>query len=151
MLKRTLSQIIRGCVCRAAVVGALGVLLAGAGPFRCDGQVQFRPCGQEMPDGQAARSRRSQIMAGIKRLTARVEGETFRRVGRIEGIWRGFVRGHGPVHLRLQILEGSQVASDMAIGDVSLDSREPPVRFTFKSVAPHGEKWSWRILALPGA
>lgn len=139
-------------------------LPATARQYRCNGRVQYRPCDQSLADviGYEAPQLRIETLSkeGLKaqaRWTketfapprnARIVEQSFKPVGRSEGVWRGEVWGDGRVHLALKIFRGGMLESSRYMGAVNLDSKK--TWFNFRSTRPRGNNWSWTVVAWTG-
>lgn len=130
------------------------------GPVRCNGRIQFRPCGQEYANGSAELNRRrlsarSDSSAADPRyqfapswkvtdhLSARIVSQSFHALERNIGEWRGEIEGNGRVHLVLEILQGDRVALSTYMGNVKLLNKK--TTFAFKTALPKLPKWNWRL------
>ncbi|MFM1846674.1 MAG: hypothetical protein RL417_148 [Pseudomonadota bacterium] len=143
-------------------VNALGVSLCASGAaaqrvYRCNGMIQFYPCGQDLFKKRPAplTSRREVSSRSDIRARAALGGDTpgayaevvkksYQRAGS-QGWWRGTVKGNGQVHLQLQILRNGLVESTRYMGNVLL--KDKATWFSFKSPLPAGSGWSWDIRA----
>ncbi|NLF25658.1 MAG: hypothetical protein GX589_08405 [Deltaproteobacteria bacterium] len=63
------------------------------------------------------------------------------------GLWKGFVRGNGTIHLTLQIIRNGIVESTRYIGSVAQLYTEKPTSFFYTGPLPKGSDWSWTIVA----
>lgn len=142
----------------------LGLIIVGATTteaqrlFRCNGMVQFYPCGQDLfkkrPVTRAPAAATPspaadpRARAALKRPTAgayaQIVKKSYQRSG-AQGWWRGTVKGNGEVHLQLDILRNGLVESTRYMGNVVLKNKS--TWFSFKSPLPHGQGWSWEIRA----
>ena len=97
----------------------------------------------------AARLVRVSRGASIGGESSRVEvaNPTFSHYAGSRGLWRGYVRGEGKIHLTLQILRGGIVESTRYIGSVMQRRWEKPTPFVFTAALPKGSGWSWLIVA----
>gem|GEM_PF-2344851 len=145
----------------------LGVADASAaGPFRCNGRIQFRPCDMPFPGARELSAPPQQISStGVKSavtsepkildssLFATVLEQRFnehrptsKAASKIrQGDWRGIVDGNGEVHLELQILRNGTEESRQFMGSVVLINQ--PSTFHFVGSLPSGNDWSWNVLA----
>jgi hypothetical protein len=78
---------------------------------------------------------------------AQVTDQSFSLMSRERGLWRGLVRGHGNIQLRLMILRNGIVESTRRIGSVLQKEWEKPTPFFFTTSLPKGTDWSWSIVA----
>lgn len=145
------------------LVGAM-VGPAFAGTYRCSGKVQFRPCGYPVADGKVAFEtvnlpkvkitkipRSNEPLSGNARSAPRVwpaivEVKSFERVGKRDGLWRGFVTGKGKVRLNLKFAKSGRVQEERAVGQVFL-SRYKTTNFTVRTTLPRGGDLTWHIEA----
>ena len=132
-----------------------------ARPYRCDGRVQPRPCkdslvptvtSSETPGPAVVETRRiqgipprSDIYEGTA-LFARIVRQEFLQQRGGDGLWKGVVEGNGEVTLHLIIERGGVTHSRWKMGSVVL-SRSRPSSFAFRTKAPSGGDWKWRVLA----
>lgn len=122
--------------------------------YRCEGRIQYRPCdepfrgptgiGMGIDTGVALRAQ-ARLPKPNGPLFAEVLESRFERLSAREGIWRGRIRGNGLVRLRLEIVEGAAAAPPRFMGHVPLANKA--TWFAFRSVAPAGKNWTWRIIA----
>ena len=129
------------------------VSLAENGPFRCNGVVQHRPCGQPIATGpkryvfavnpnQGAGVRREPATPGA---FLKVLKQKFSQTSPTEGLWWGEIAGHGNARLFLAFLRNGQVESRDSMGSLKLDKREGAVSFRFRSSTPKLPGWNWRV------
>jgi len=139
-----------GCVIIASVAGSA----EAAPPYRCAGKVQFAPCPAaaliavpptSIPPivARAPQTRRRPSLPGAY---SRVHSLSFKRVGRADGLWRGVVEGHGNISLSLLIKKAGVVVDRWPIGSITL-LRGNSSPFSFRTVPPSGEDWSWEVIA----
>jgi hypothetical protein len=81
---------------------------------------------------------------------AEVTNPRFAKVEGNRGLWTGFVKGHGDIHLSLRIVRNGTIEAVRHIGSVTQRRWEKPCPFFFKSSLPRGSNWSWLIVATPG-
>ena len=126
--------------------------------FRCNGMVQFYPCGQDLfkkrpttksptivPGRSSSEPRaRAALPAPSPDAYAEIVRKSYQRAGS-QGWWRGTVKGNGQVHLQLDILRNGVIESTRYMGNVLLKNKS--TWFSFKSPLPRGQGWSWNIRA----
>lgn len=126
--------------------------------FRCNGMVQFYPCGQELFKKRPTTRSTSTLTprpTGDPRARAALTGpgpdayaeivkKSYQKSGS-QGWWRGTVKGNGQVHLQLEILRHGAIESTRYMGHVVLKNKS--TWFSFKSPLPRGQGWSWDIRA----
>ncbi len=129
-----------------------------ARPYRCEGRVQPRPCEAsvepiaELHQPAIVQSRRIQVIAPRNdiyngtALFARIVKQEFLKQRGGDGLWKGIVEGNGEVTLHLIIEKGGIMLSSWKMGSVLL-SRSRPSSFAFRTRAPDGGDWKWRVLA----
>ncbi len=127
------------------------------GPVRCEGKIQFRPCPVHPPESLSAsrslpRPRTQPVFAQLRpvaqptNLFAKVAKTSFQRVGARDGMWRGIVSGNGMVHLKLLIHRPGSGEQFWDIGSIHLKNGKS-TNFGFRTVAPPGDRWSWKVVA----
>ncbi len=146
-----------------AVTLAFMVGEAAAGTFRCNGKVQFRPCGHPVADGKLAFEKVTLPRLQIKQIRpetvkaperaslsiarpAIIEVKSFERVGKRDGLWRGFVTGKGNVRLNLKFAKSGRIQEERAVGQIYL-SRYKTTTFTVRTALPKGRNLTWHIEA----
>jgi len=133
---------------------------SAAKQYRCNGKIQYRPCGQpinygkrKFPTLQSAERNLMHASYGPKKkaqgkaddLYAEVVTSNFRNRANSDGQWRGRIKGNGDIHMTLQLLQANKVESRY-MGHVALVDSE--TSFNFISVRPKGKDWTWKIIAL---
>lgn len=73
--------------------------------------------------------------------------ERFQRLSDTQGLWRGYIRGEGPIELLLIVRNKGRNVTTRYIGSVIRDRHERPTSFAYRGHIPKNGKWSWRILA----
>lgn len=132
-------------------------------PQRCNGIIQYRPCGQELANGsgnrkaRAALPNRSSAKASPRadlflarsrtasQFYAEVVKQTMSPLANSIGQWRGTLRGNGVVHLRLLWYRNGLLSSTRYMGTVKLVNKV--TSFAFRSSFPHGSGWTWKVAA----
>ena len=132
-------------------------------PQRCNGLIQFRPCGQELAAGKqrlvkahpvtiretpryALPAPRSKTSDGSY---AEVVSQSMSLVGPTIGQWRGILRGNGTVHLRLLWYRNGLLSSARSMGVVRLIDKS--TKFSFRTTFPAGAGWTWKVAAYASA
>ncbi|NMC62139.1 MAG: hypothetical protein GYA55_03130 [SAR324 cluster bacterium] len=119
--------------------------------YRCDGRVQYRPCGESFNGQIKALSALSSTRArwspkkGRSGEEARVFEDSFERVSITEGLWKGRVAGDGKITLKLYIFKEGRILETRHIGSVELNNES--TYFAFKSSLPRDRNWTWVIKA----
>lgn len=129
--------------------------------YRCEGRVQFRPCEQSFSNS-TTRSARAELALPMKssptteRITPRAQyganafskviKQSYSRLSKNQGLWKGRVAGNGKVHLTLQIFRNGILESSRYMGNVLLNPTDRSISFHFKSYLPKGNDWTWKIL-----
>ena len=136
-----------------AVLISISSTSAWAAPHHCGDRVQMQPCDFSFHQPK----RRVFIPTSFGRHdSARAEfavprgglltGQSFSRVARGRGIWRGYLSGDGSYRLELRITRGAVVAERRDIGNLIVTPRDGPVRYTFEAPLPQGNNWSWQVV-----
>lgn len=129
--------------------------------YRCDGMIQYRPCGQALATGRPSRtgSNKVHLRSDIPRYDlspaalskgsspyAEVLEQTMSPLGSSTGQWRGSLRGNGRIQLQLQWFRDGVLNSTRAMGTVKLVHKV--TSFAFRTSLPRGPGWTWKISAL---
>lgn len=139
-------------VCMVLSVPADGFALK---QYRCDGRVQFRPCGDEIAgpriisESKTSRRRapdRDPISENIPgERFARVDDPTYSQMNGTTGMWRGRIQGNGKIALVLQILQNGNLIEARQMGETYLMNAS--TTFAFTSPIPRTAGWSWNVVA----
>ncbi|MCB0354512.1 MAG: hypothetical protein KDD64_13335 [Bdellovibrionales bacterium] len=73
----------------------------------------------------------------------------FQKTNDNQGLWKGRVKGNGPVELALLIYERGALRIKRTIGLLDLEPREGAISFHFRSPLPKFAAWSWKVVAQP--
>lgn len=131
-------------------------------PVRCDGMVQFRPCGQKLATGrpvprantfttQKSAPRYDISPAALSHGSApyvEVLSQSMSPLGSTTGQWRGSLRGNGSIKLQLQWFRDGVLSSTRSMGTVKLVHKI--TSFAFRTTLPRGAGWTWKIAAHAG-
>lgn len=123
--------------------------------YRCDGKIQFRPCGTELPGSRiiSQNSRSNRDNPEIDPINAKIPGTRFARIdeptfsthSKGTGMWKGFIEGNGKINLTLQILQNGELLESRAMGQTYLLNSK--TTFTFTSPLPRVAGWTWNVVA----
>lgn len=113
--------------------------------YRCDGYVQYRPCGQSLGRNRTS-VRAMPRPAAINDGYPKVVRESFRKINHQYGNWRGEIKGRGKIILRLQVYRNGVVESDNFMGSVVLPQLKSTT-FSYSSIVPPGTGWTWKVFA----
>ncbi len=140
---------------------------AHAGTYRCNGQVQFRPCGHPVADGKVpfesvvtavelqrsysktpsvSTSRTAYRPSMRLQRPAAVVVRSFERSGAKDGVWRGFVSGKGHLLLNLKFIKDGQLKEERVVGRVFLPVSKTTT-FAVRTTVPSGKRWTWELEA----
>ena len=78
----------------------------------------------------------------------RITRPKFKKIGKKDGQWSGYLNGNGFTKLYLQILDRGKIQSTKYIGSIKIQKGEPAVPFHFRSQLPKLRSWSWKVVAL---
>ena len=142
-------------------VSSTPVHVSAGTQYRCNGMVQFRPCGQDIATGRPVRTKSSsvQLRTDIPRFDvsttalsrgsqayAEVLNQSMSPYGASTGQWRGTLRGNGNIRLQLLWFRDGVLSTTRSMGNVKLVHKT--TSFAFRTSVPHGSGWSWKIAAL---
>ena len=146
------------------ILSALVLILVFTAPeanaaklYRCNGKVQYRPCGQELHTYKVTYSKSTssgpRYRYSVKKHTGgnkyvKVIRQSLKKLSKSEGLWRGYLHGNGMAHLFLNIFRGSVKETTRSIGKIPLSTKDGEILFHFRSSLPQGTGWTWRISAL---
>lgn len=152
-------QFIKAVLLFVALFAGLVNPVFAAGPFRCNGRIQFSPCPKAaltesplaMPTLLYTRSVTTKKKSSFH--YAEVVSSSFSRLSKDRGEWSGRVRGMGTVNLKLLVYRRGEFESSRYMGSVTLPKDKSTI-FKFRSALPKGVAWTTRIFAwaepLPG-
>ncbi len=149
----------------AAALGIAGVFPPSAQalpPQRCNGVIQFRPCGQPIATGKRRTITAVPLSAALLGETPRyalpaprtksadgsyaeVISQTMSPMSSSLGQWRGTLRGNGTVYLRLLWYRNGLLSAARSMGVVKLIDKS--TKFAFRSSFPNGSGWTWKVAA----
>lgn len=141
----------------ATLLVSIWTIDADALPYRCNGYVQQRPCDQpfSLEDNSNRFETIVRAASPFTKITAKKKASataatiispSFKKISQRFGLWQGHVAGSGPLELHLLIYRNGMVESKRYIGAVTLENREKPISFNYRSYLPEGKGWSWRVL-----
>lgn len=137
-------------------------------PVRCNGMVQFRPCGQPLANGRSEekpllrplrnesprydfspskyqKEVRGKQQPGSQENYAEVLSQKMSVLKGSLGQWKGEIRGNGNVHLKLLWYRDGILSSIRYMGSINLSNKS--TRYAFQSSFPRGPGWSWKVAA----
>ena len=148
-----------------AIISSLNIfstpakVMAGP-PYRCNGMVQFRPCGQPLATGRPVRPNSASVQlrpdiprydvspAALSRGSspyAEVLQQSMSPLGGATAQWRGSLRGNGKIQLQLLWFRDGVLATTRSMGTVKLVHKV--TSFAFRTSVPRGPGWTWKIAA----
>lgn len=129
--------------------------------YRCDGKVQYRPCGERLHryernvytpkqatkpedvDMEQVRAAKRWPLASSRGLE--VVNAAFHPLPGARGMWKGRVRGSGKIGLRLIITREDKVVANRFMGAITL--RGPSSSYRYIGSVPRSPGWDWRVVA----
>ncbi len=117
---------------------------------RCDGRVQYRPCAEKIEPGpsrpySSERAALSSSPGQGRTIAINVENPSLRDFNGNEGVWTGAIKASGTIHLKLQFYRDGKIISTRYMGKTKLSGQKSS--FMIRSALPHGNNWSWKIVA----
>lgn len=103
------------------------------------------------PTSRAQLKRATRAASSLPPSSASLSEVAFQKTNDNQGLWKGRVRGSGPVELALLIFERGSLRMRKTIGLLELQPEEGAVSFHFRSPLPSFSSWSWKVVAAPSA
>ncbi|MBN8548834.1 MAG: hypothetical protein J0M12_05930 [Deltaproteobacteria bacterium] len=141
---------------------SLSTPAAAGTQYRCNGMVQYRPCGQEIATGRTTRSKTAaapSLRTDVPRYDvsprafskntgayAEVLNQSMSPIGASTAQWRGSLRGNGSIRLQLLWYRDGVLSMTRSMGVVKLVHKT--TSFAFRTSVPRGPGWSWKVAAL---
>ncbi|MDC0357630.1 hypothetical protein OAO01_02360 [Oligoflexia bacterium] len=129
-------------------------LVSASTLYRCNGLVQYRPCSQPfsyveqnaaVPKLRTISYTRKTRVKHNKPAVGKVLTQSYRRISKRQGLWKGRINGKGDIRLRLLIFRNGALESTRYMGNVYLTPTDNSISFNFRSSLPRGSNWSWKV------